>query len=416
MHEISGFTRRQVLGSGTTLAGAAALRGMVTPATAQASQARRIDSADFDPAAVEAIVREHAADLHMRSVIYRVVKDGIPLVTNAIGDSMTGVPATTDMHFRNGAVAIGYLSTLLLVLVDQDVMGLDEPIATWLPDFQDADLVTPRMLINMTAGYPDYVPDPGFAVEFYADPFRSYTADQLIERTLAQPRTFAPGENWDYSHGNIVILGKVIEAATETPIAELMRTHVLDPLGLTNTVSTQTAEIPDPVLHAFSSERKAALGIPDDGSFYEESTFWNPSWTLAPGAVMTTNIADMTTTAIDWAEGSLLTPESHTAQITPLPYGFGSLLEGCRTCHPLDEVYSYALGLVKSGDWLLQNPFFGGYVAAAAVLPAERLAIAVATTLTPEAFLPNGDYNPAVNGITIVKAIAATMTDNLPLM
>jgi D-alanyl-D-alanine carboxypeptidase len=33
------------------------------------------------------------------------------------------------------------------------------------------------------------------------------------------------------------------------------------------TQSNQTAEIPDPVLHAYSSERDT----------YEESTFWNPS-------------------------------------------------------------------------------------------------------------------------------------------
>mgnify|MGYP006192016341 CR=1 FL=1 len=35
--------------------------------------------------------------------------DGQEVVTTALGESMTGVPATVDMHFRNGAVAISYL-------------------------------------------------------------------------------------------------------------------------------------------------------------------------------------------------------------------------------------------------------------------------------------------------------------------
>ena len=47
---------------------------------------------------------------------------------------MTGVPATTDMHFRNGAVAISYVSTLLLKLVEEGTVSLDDKLSTWLPD------------------------------------------------------------------------------------------------------------------------------------------------------------------------------------------------------------------------------------------------------------------------------------------
>jgi hypothetical protein len=47
--------------------------------------------------------------------------------------SMTGVPATTDMHFRNGAVAISYVSTLLLQLVDEKKVSLDVPSTYWKP-------------------------------------------------------------------------------------------------------------------------------------------------------------------------------------------------------------------------------------------------------------------------------------------
>ena len=74
----------------------------------------------------------------------------------ALGESMTGVPATTDMHFRNGNVAVSYMATLLLRLVDQQVVALDDPLATWLPESPEADQVRLRMLANMTAGYPDF--------------------------------------------------------------------------------------------------------------------------------------------------------------------------------------------------------------------------------------------------------------------
>ena len=55
---------------------------------------------------------------------------------------MTGVPATTAMHFRNGAVAISYVSTLLLLLVDESKVGLDDKLSKWLPDVPNSDRVT----------------------------------------------------------------------------------------------------------------------------------------------------------------------------------------------------------------------------------------------------------------------------------
>ena len=120
-------------------------------------------AADVGADAVIALVDAAMPQYHLKAAIARVVIDGQELVTIARGETMNGVPATPAMHFRNGAVAISYVSTALLVLVDQGVVGLDDVLATWLPDLPDADTTTLRMLANMTAGYPDYVNTDQFA-------------------------------------------------------------------------------------------------------------------------------------------------------------------------------------------------------------------------------------------------------------
>src|SRR4051794_38068730 len=128
------LTRRDAIGvgvalaSGTLAAGsphraAATLRPQATPATPPGNQAE----------AVVAIAREIMAKQDVKAVIVRVTIDGQEVVTAALGDSMTGVPATTEMHFRNGAVAIFYVATLLLLLVDHGVVTLDDTIDAWLP-------------------------------------------------------------------------------------------------------------------------------------------------------------------------------------------------------------------------------------------------------------------------------------------
>ena len=52
------------------------------------------------------------------------------------------------------------------------------------------------------------------------------------------------------------------------------------------------------MLHAYSSERRVALGIPPSMPFTEESTFWNPAWGTPIGAAETTTVTDMATTAV----------------------------------------------------------------------------------------------------------------------
>src|SRR6516165_5626402 len=107
--------------------------------------------------AVMRVVRNAMAQAHLKAVIVRVTLDGREIVTQAVGDSMTGVPATTEMHFRNGAVAISYVSTLLLKLVDEKKVSLDDTLSKWLPDFPNAQRVTLGQLARMTSGYVDYV-------------------------------------------------------------------------------------------------------------------------------------------------------------------------------------------------------------------------------------------------------------------
>ena len=131
-------------------------------------------------------------------------------------------------------------------------------------------------------------------------------------------------------------------------MAELMQQRILDPLGLDNTTGSDTPAIPDPVLHAYTSERRESLGIAPDTHFYEESTFWNPSWTLAEGAIQTTNIYDMTATAIAVGEGTLLSPESHAEQITPKLIGIGAPLDGCASCRTMTENLNYGLERVMN--------------------------------------------------------------------
>jgi CubicO group peptidase (beta-lactamase class C family) len=367
------------------------LTACALPTVPPSSPPPTTDTAKVD--AITRIIEQTMAEQHLKAVITRVTLEGRDLLTRAFGDSMTGVPATTAMHFRNGAVAISYVSTLLLRLVDRGKVSLDDKLSKWLPEVPNSERVTLGQLAQMTSGYVDYViGNTEFSKALYEAPFRQWEPDQLLGFATSRPLLYDPGTNWNYAHTNYVLLGKALEKATGEDMPTLLSDEVLKPLGLTNTANSFTPEIPAPVLHAFTSERREALGIPSGTPFYEESTYWNPSWTITHGAIQTTNVYDMEASAAAIGSGKLLSKESYEKMVSTDLRGKTRAQPGCTTCAELNDVYTYGMGIVISGDWLLQNPLFAGEAGVMAYLPSKKIAIAVAVTYEPEAFDEQGNY------------------------
>lgn len=335
------------------------------------------------PDRLKAVSSQFFNERNLASLLVQVRVNGEEVFSHAQGQAMPDVPATQQGHFRNGAVAIAYMAATLLKLAEQGVIDLDTPIIKWLPHLPQADKVTPRMLSNMTSGYPDYVADAGFIEAFYDNPFRNWTNEQRIKISTEATRVFQPGKNWDYSHAGYVILAEVMEAATNKTLKQLIQENILEPLELEQTRSIDSPYIPDPVIHAYSAER----GI------YEDATFWNPSWTLPEGAVQVTTIDEMAR-SFDTLVGQtgFLSEPMRKQMIAPTLVGFGAPLEGCRSCHTLTRNFYYGLGVFMSRGWVFQSPLFGGYASMVATLPADRsptgdrITIAVATTAKENAF------------------------------
>ncbi len=359
---------------------------------------------------IESVVRSSMAQYQLKAVIVQVRSGGADVYTGAFGDSMTGVPATPDMHFRNGALAFTYMATLLLEFVDQKKVMLDTKLSEYFPDLPDAEHITLRNLAQMTSGYADYVYQPETTQGVYKDPFRQWTPAELTQIGVSKPMDFAPGANWGYSHTNYVILGRVLEKIAGVPLADALRQYVLEPMGLKQTAAFTTPEIPEPVLHAFSSERREALGIKPGVPFYEEATFWNPSWTTVEGAVETTDISDLSVSIEAVASGKLLSPASSAAQIVPSLVGFGHAQLGCAACRENLKGFNYGLGVIVAGPWISQTLGFAGASGVVGYLPAQKLTIAVEATNGPGAYDDRG--TAGLGAVSVFRALADVLAPN----
>ncbi|MFC9585236.1 serine hydrolase domain-containing protein [Streptomyces yangpuensis] len=329
-------------------------------------------------------VADALAKYELTAAMAGVWVDGERVTAAAAGETMTGFPATTDMRFRIGSVAIPYMTTELLKLVEEGRVTLDDKLSRWRPDLPHADAITLKMLASASSGYADYVTDKAFIAALYKDPFRHWTGEELVRIAVSRPMARPPGSGFAYSHANWVLLGDIISRVEQRPLGEVMRENVLEPMGLTHTAVSSRAEIPAPVLHGFDNER----GV------FEDSTYWDPSWTVAEGAVMTATLEDMAKSFTAIGQGKLLTPESHRLQVTPVVKIKGNAW--------------FALGLPVENTWIVQNPSFAGYAGTVAYLPSRKLAIATVATQGLGSTIQNASSN-------VLQAIAAHLAPERPL-
>ncbi len=325
----------------------------------------------------------------VKAMIYGLWIDGKPVSINAIGDSMTRVPATKEMHFRIGGVTETMLTTLLMHYVEQKKVKLNSPIAQWFPDLPNASSVTLKMLANGTSGYPDYVYNTKFVDAVTKHPFKYWSDKELLGFALMQAPLFKPGTSQHYSHTDYVLLGSILKKVGNKPINVLFHEAIFNKLAMKHTDFNRTAQIPFPALHSFSQDRDV----------YEEATFWSPSWASTSGATVST-INDLGIWANSWMTGSLLSAQSTGQLRAPDTVGKGRNTK---------NLY-FAMGFAFANHWLIQNPGFGGYSGIFAVLPEKNMVFIAFNTLKRVKDDTNTNFS-----MSLWRQLAAKLAPDYPL-
>ncbi|MFJ6996957.1 serine hydrolase domain-containing protein, partial [Streptomyces sp. NPDC003090] len=125
--------------------------------------------------------------------------------------------------------------TALVRMAAAGLLDVDDPVERWLPA-APACGITLRHLMDHTSGLPRLPPGIGGASR---DPYAPFTDQALaamlprLDRLAAHP----PGRHTAYSNFGYAVLGAALVAAAGRPYGELLRAHVLEPLGVAGEVT-----------------------------------------------------------------------------------------------------------------------------------------------------------------------------------
>jgi D-alanyl-D-alanine carboxypeptidase len=175
----------------------------------------------------------------------------------------TDDPISADDHFRIGSNTKTMTVTAILQLVQEGRLSLDDPISKYIDGVPNGDTITLAQLAEMRSGLYSYTFDPDFNATLDREPEKVWTQEELLQIAFARPVNFSPGEQFEYSNTNTVLLGLVVEELTGMPVAEAFDERIFAPLGLANTSfpAIEDSSIPDPHPRGYMFGTNVFLGV-----------------------------------------------------------------------------------------------------------------------------------------------------------
>ena len=264
-------------------------------------------------------------------------------MARGVADLRTDALVTPDSYFRIGSVTKTITSVAILQLVDEGLLDLDEPVATylgpgWLAGYEldgvdYGDQVTVRQILDHTDGFKEFAWDPGFYLQTSLRLDQAYKPQELIDWAVDQGPLFVPGEDYSYNTVGHVAAGLLIEEITGNEAHEELRRRVYEPLGLDNIFLPPGERPPNPVVHGYAvGELKTVLNaipateqyrdVGEIGEYYDMSVIPQEAITSAgwTGGGIEAQSADVAAIFRGIFDGTLLSDEMIAELTTTNPY------------------------------------------------------------------------------------------------
>jgi CubicO group peptidase (beta-lactamase class C family) len=195
---------------------------------------------------------------------------------DAIGTTEVGgaEPMGRDTIFRVSSMTKPVTGVATLILVEDCVLRLDDPIDEWVPELADRQVlrsldgpvedtvpadrpITVRDLLTFRLGHGMLMAPPDTPIVKALDalelgdgpprPSGPPEPDEWLRRLGTVPLVHQPGEQWLYNTG-AEILGILIARASGRPLGAFLQERIFEPLGMADTgfmvADTETSRLP----------------------------------------------------------------------------------------------------------------------------------------------------------------------------
>ena len=292
-----------------TLLAACATTPSTRTSTAVASAASQRVVTETTKRRIDSTLRAYVDSGRVAGASALVWEKGREVYFGAFGlaDREANRPMTRDVIAQIFSMTKPVTGVAMMQLWEQGKFKLDDPLATYLPEFANVrvyaggDAATPTLeapsrpitiadITRHTAGFVTNANEKGVGPLFRtANPSdRNNTITQFSQKLATVPLAFQPGTRWSYGI-SVDVQAALVERVAGQPFGRYVREHILDPLKMRETRYL----VPDADRARFAAmyQRNAAGALvraPDSTA----KAFNTKPWALEPGAFGFTSTLD----------------------------------------------------------------------------------------------------------------------------
>lgn len=293
-------------------------------------------------------------------------------IASGLADVENNIQMKPDDVMFSGSVGKTYVSAVILKLHEQGLVDLNVKAIDYLSDkpwflkVPNATDITVEMLLNHTAGVPEYVYEKEIWETIKQNPDKEWSVEERLSCIFDDTATNAAGKGWSYADSHYLILGLIIEKVTGKSYYDVLKDVILKPYNLIHTYPSVSRSLPGLVpgytglTEVFLLPRK----VVKDSKFA-----FNPQMEWTGGGLASTT-SDLTAWARNLYGGDVLTPESKKLMFVPAPF---------RTFLPENAKYGLGCFIGETNGILYygHTGFMPGYITYLQYLPDYDIAIAL---------------------------------------
>lgn len=228
-------------------------------------------------------------------------------------------PAQAGDRVSVGTITETLTAVTVLKLVDDRLIGLDDPVNNVVPGFESElhppGPITVRELLSQTSGIPSYVPASIGGVDFRPALSQPLPLEQALRDAGGQPWPASSVGAYQWSETNYIALGLLVQALRKKPFPDVLNEEVIAPLGLAHTSMAQLDLTQKDILHGYMTLHGQRIDTTDNIHSVGSSS-----------EGLTSTTADVNTFLAALFGGSLTSPSSLAQMekgVGPAPYALG---------------------------------------------------------------------------------------------
>ena len=162
-----------------------------------------------------------------------VAKNGKLIFNNEYGyaDFKTKTKLNNKSTFQLASVSKQFTATAVLILYEQGLIGLNDPVIEYFPNFPYEN-ITIKHLLNHTSGLPKYFWLAEHKWEKELPPVNSEMIEMMADFDL--PLFFRPGTRFDYSNTGYFVLASLVEKVSGMEYGVFLDKNIFKPLKMKN--------------------------------------------------------------------------------------------------------------------------------------------------------------------------------------